>query len=106
MKTYRGDRTIDGLVVTVDDRMLPLMTELTAFSRTGFEWSYEGPEPSQLAFAMLVDHLGDAAAARRWTQRFMRAVVAHLDNEWEMTSEDMDAALAALASWPDDSKTS
>lgn len=93
MKTYRGDRTIDGLVVTVDGQPLPSRTDLQQYSTTGFEWSYEGPEPSQLAFAMLVDHLQDPDAAQRWTESFMKEVVANFDNEWEMTSDDIEAAL-------------
>jgi hypothetical protein len=62
----------------------------------GFEWSYEGAEPSQLAFAILFDHLGDAAEARSLTQGFMKQIVANFDNEWELTSADIDTAIAAL----------
>ena len=66
---------------------------LRRFSDGGFEWSYEGPEPEQLAFALLVDHLGDPARAASLSGRFMREVVANFDNEWEMTSADIDRAL-------------
>lgn len=96
MKTYTGDRTIDGVKVNVDGSPLPACVEVALFSRNGFEWSYEGPEPSQLALALLVDHLGDAERARSLAPAFMRAVVANFDNEWQMTSADIDAALAAL----------
>ena len=41
-------------------------------------------------------HLGDAEAARKAVDQFMRAVVANFGNEWEMTSSDPDRALAAL----------
>jgi hypothetical protein len=64
----------------------------------GFEWSYEGPEPSQLAFALLFDRLGDEAAAKRLYVPFMKQVVANFDNGWEITSTDIDAAVAALKS--------
>jgi len=96
MKTYTGDRTIDGVKVSVDGQPLPPCVEVALFSRNGFEWSYEGSEPSQLALALLVDHLGDAERARSLAPAFMRAVVANFDNEWQMTSADIDTALAAL----------
>ena len=68
------------------------------FSKNGFEWSYDGPEPRQLALALLADHLGDHAAAKAAVEPFMRAIVANFGNEWEMNSADIDLALAALAS--------
>ena len=96
MKTYIGDRTIDGVKVTVDGAPLNPRADVAEFSKNGFEWSYEGPEPRQLAFAMLADHFGDADAARAKFEWFMRAVVANFGNEWEMTSSDIDQALQAL----------
>lgn len=96
MKTYSGDRTIDGVQVSVDGRPLATRTDLHEFTKNGFEWSYEGPEPMQLAFAMLLDHLGDARRAEAAAPAFMRAIVANFDNEWEMTSADLDEALSAL----------
>ncbi|MDP4006538.1 DUF6166 domain-containing protein [Methylobacterium sp. NEAU K] len=95
-KVYVGDRTIDGIVVTVDGKPLPERTEIQRYSRNGFEWSYEGPEPSQLAYAMLVDHLGDTAEAERLQPQFMRSVVANFQNEWEMTTADIDRVLQRL----------
>ena len=96
MKHYAGDRTIDGVKVTVDGSPLDPCVNVKAFTDNGFEWSYEGPEPRQLALALLVDHLGDNAAALAAVEPFMRAVVANFDNEWEMTSDDIDLALTAL----------
>lgn len=95
MKRYTGDRTIDGVKVTVDGSPLDPRTDVAEYSKNGFEWSYEGPEPRQLALALLVDHLGDAGAAKRMMEPFMRIVVANFGNEWEMTSADIDAALSA-----------
>ncbi len=97
MKHYSGDRTIDGVKVTVDGAALDPRVDVTAFTRNGFEGSYEGPEPRQLALALLIDHLGDATAAKADVEPFMRAVVANFGNEWEMTSADIDEALAALS---------
>jgi len=93
MKVYRGERTMDGVKVTVDTRPLPVRLELRRFSDQGFEWSYEGPEPSQLALALLADHLGDDRKALALCDPFMRAVVANFANDWEMTAADLDAAL-------------
>ncbi len=95
-KVYVGDRTIDGIVVTVDGEPLPDRTDVKRYSGNGFEWSYEGPEPSQLAYAMLVDHLGDTAQAERLQPQFMRSVVANFQNEWEMTTADIDRVLQGL----------
>jgi hypothetical protein len=97
MKTYSGDRTIDGIQVTVDGRPLDPRADLKAYSKNGFEWSYEGPEPRQLAFALLMDHLGDAARATALDEGFMRTIVANFDNTWEMTSADIEANLAVIA---------
>src|ERR1700759_5266335 len=96
MKTYTGERTIDGISVQVDGQALSPHYDRLKLTDFGFEWSYEGPEPSQLAFALLFDHLGDEAAAKNLYPGFMQAVVANFDNDWEMTSADIDAAIAAL----------
>jgi len=93
MKIYEGGRSLDGAVVTVDGRPLPPRHDLKLLSRAGFEWTYEGAGPAQLALALLADHLGDDRAALAGYLRFMREVVAHLDNAWRLTSADIDAAL-------------
>jgi Family of unknown function (DUF6166) len=96
MKTFCGDRTIDGVKVTVDGSPLDQRLDIQKFTPNGFEWSYEGPEPRQLALAILAAHLDDAAKAKALVEPFMTAVVANFGNEWEMTSADIDAALAAI----------
>jgi Family of unknown function (DUF6166) len=97
MKTYEGGRSLDGAVVTVDGKPLPPRHDLRMLSRAGFEWTYEGAGPAQLALALLADHLGDDRAALAGYERFMREVVAHLDNAWRLTSADIDAALRSHA---------
>src|ERR1700730_7765732 len=97
MKVYSGDRTIDGVKVTLDGVPLDPGVNVVQFTKNGFEWSYEGPDPRQLALALLVDHLGDHAAAKAMVEPFMSAIVANFGNEWEMTSADIDSALAVLA---------
>jgi hypothetical protein len=62
MKNYTGARTIDGLKVLVDGAPLEERYDLKRFTTWGFEWTYEGDEPSQLALAILADHLHIALA--------------------------------------------
>jgi hypothetical protein len=95
-KLYSGDRTIDGCLVTVDGAPLPEALEVARLCEDGFEWSYEGDGPAQLALAILYDHFGDADRARREHEGFMRNVVANFNNEWEMTSADVERALANI----------
>jgi hypothetical protein len=95
-KTYVGGRGLAGAEVTVDGVPLDPRFDLKRLSPTGFEWTYEGKGPAQLALALLADHLGDDARALALHRPFMRAVVAELDNSWELTSADIEAALAAL----------
>jgi hypothetical protein len=97
MKTYTGSRTIDGIRVLVDGRVLDERYDLRKFTNGGFEWTYEGAEPSQLALALLADRLGDDARALELCAPFMRNVVANLENDWELTGEQMDEALADIA---------
>ena len=96
MKTFCGDRTIDGVKGTVDGKPLDQRLDLHRYTVNGFEWSYEGAEPRQLSLAILAAHLGYVAEARAMVEPFMKAVVANFGNEWEMTSADIDAALAQL----------
>jgi len=96
MTVYVGERVSDGARVQVDGRPLDPRSDLKAISANGFEWTYEGGGPAQLALALLAHHLNDGAAALRLYQAFMRQVVANLDNEWTLTGEEIDAALGRL----------
>lgn len=93
MKTYTGDRTIDGIVVEVSGKDLPTFEEVRRYGTGGFEWGYEGLAPSQLAFALLFDHFGDAEQAASLQERLMKSLIANLGNAWEVTSKDLDAFL-------------
>lgn len=97
MKTYSGIRGFDGLVVTVDDAPLPEHYEIKQFTTWGFEWTYEGDSPQQLALAILYDHLGDGPRAIALSEPFMRTVVADLDNDWVLTSEEVQEAIDGIA---------
>ena len=93
MKTYEGKRTIDGLVVTVDGRRLDEHYEVKRFTKYGFEWTYEGENPQQLALAILFDHLGDRNRAVALSKPFMKSVVANLDNDWLLRSDEVESFL-------------
>jgi hypothetical protein len=96
MKTYEGQRTIDGLKVTVDGRKLDEHYEVKRFTKYGFEWTYEGESPQQLALAILVEHLGDPQRALRLSEPFMKKVVANLDNDWTLSGAEVDAAVKII----------
>ena len=96
MRTYQGKRSIDGLVVTIDGRPLPEHYEVQRFTKWGFEWTYEGASPQQLALAILYDRLGDKERSIRLSEPFMKKVVADLDNDWVLTGEDIDRAVAEI----------
>jgi uncharacterized protein DUF6166 len=96
MKTYEGKRSIDGLQVTVDGRPLPEHYEVKQFTTWGFEWTYEGASPQQLALAILYDHLGDGPRAIRLSEPFMQKVVADMDNDWTLTGAEIDAAIKEI----------
>lgn len=96
MKTYEGKRAFDGLVVTVDGNRLSEHYEVQRFTSWGFEWTYEGESPQQLALAILYDHLGDRTRAIGLSERFMKRVVANLDNDWTLTAAEVQAAIEAI----------
>jgi hypothetical protein len=104
MKIYEGGRSLAGAVVTVDGAPLDPRFDIRRFSPTGFEWTYEGDGPRQLALALLANHLGDPVRALALTDWFMRDVVAVLDNAWELTSDEIEAALVGAegAQGPDE----
>jgi hypothetical protein len=91
MKVYEGKRTMDGLVVTVDGKNLPEHYEVKQFTRRGFEWTYDGTSPQQLALAILFDFLGDKDSAIALSEAYMKDVVANLDNDWRLTGDEVAA---------------
>jgi hypothetical protein len=91
MRVYEGRRTIDGLVVTVDGKPLPEHYEVKQFTKYGFEWTYDGDSPRQLALAILFDHLGDNNRAVALSKPYMEDVIANLDNDWRLTGDEVAA---------------
>ena len=96
MGTYQGARTIDGVKVLADGLPLDPRTDLKRFTDRGFEWTYEGVEPAQLALALLAHPLGDDTKALSLCDAFMRRIIANLDNDWELTAADIDRAIAKI----------
>ncbi len=94
MKTYEGQRTIDGLSVTVDGKPLDEHYDVATFTKYGFEWAYEGESPHQLALAILFDYLGDKERAISLSKPFMEQMVANLDNDWVLTGAEVEAFLS------------
>ncbi len=93
MKVYEGSRTMDGLVVTVDGVPLAEHCEVKQFTKRGFEWTYEGTSPQQLALAILFDYTGDRQQAVALSEPFMKEVVANFDNDWRLTGEQIESFL-------------
>jgi hypothetical protein len=100
VRTFEGKRTIDGLVVTVDGIPLAEHYDVKRFTTWGFEWTYEGDSPQQLALAILVEQLGDKQRAIRFSEQFMRKIVANLDNDWTLTGSEVDAAVREIEAAP------
>jgi glycosyltransferase involved in cell wall biosynthesis len=100
MKVYEGKRSIDGLIVTVDGQPLSQHWEVKCFTRSGFDWTYEGPHPRQLAFAILYDHLKDKDRAISLSKIFMKDIVANFDNDWMLSSQDVDAEIRRIEACP------
>lgn len=96
MKIYEGARTIDGIRVLVDGKPLDERTDIRLFSTSGFEWTYAGDAPRQLALALLANYLNDDDMALHLSESFMNAVVTDLDNDWQLTGDEISAALESL----------
>jgi hypothetical protein len=96
MKVYEGKRTIDGLVVTVDGKPLDEGYDIKRFTRFGFEWTYEGDSPRQLALAILADYTADSQRAVALSEPFMKKVVANLDQDWRLTGDEIGALIRGL----------
>ena len=75
MKKYTGQRAFDGLVVTVDGKPLPEHYEVKQFTTWGFEWTYEGESPQQLALAIQLYDSGTEIAVICSTLGISRATL-------------------------------
>ena len=85
MPVYRGARTDEGCVVTVDGKPLNPRLDLYNHSPTGFSWGFGGSGPAQLALAILADCLGDKEALKLY-QSFKWQVVTQMEDKWILDS--------------------
>ncbi len=95
MKHYQGRRTIDGIMVTVDGEPLDTRYDLEQFTDLGFEWSYEGDSPRQLALALIAGCLG-CNEARKLSAKFMAQVITELDNDWQLSEEEIRRGIQSM----------
>jgi hypothetical protein len=104
MKRYIGERTPDGCQVVVVDSskpdeayLLPPRFDLRNHSPDGFNWSYSGSGPSQLALALLADALGDDDHAQQMYQDYKFKVIARLEGDrFEISEDDIKQTVARL----------
>jgi Family of unknown function (DUF6166) len=107
-KSYEGERGPGGLLVyVVEDRQsggtmvraLPPRIDLVAYTPTGtFECGFKGLGPSQLALAVLAEHLGSDGQALELHLGFRDRALVDLprDRGWCLTGGYIDAHLRAL----------
>ena len=91
----RGSARSTNFVVTVDGTPLPEHYDVKRFAKYGFEWTYEGESPRQLALAILFDYPADKDRAITLSEPYMKDVIANFDNDWTLTGQDVDAYLRA-----------
>jgi hypothetical protein len=97
VKVYLGTRGQRGGFVTVQDGNKPPVALDPGFkhcnhSPDGFEWGYGGSGPAQLAFAILLDHLGSVPRALALHQMFKWSVISNLrSNEFRLTADEVSA---------------
>jgi hypothetical protein len=88
--------SIDGVKVTVDGAPLDPRVDVMEFTKNGFEWSYEGPEPRQLALRCW-SIISATTLPRSPRSRPSCAPSLRISKtSGKMTSDDIDLALTAL----------
>ena len=101
MKIYRGYKVSPGPCrVTVSEGgttwNLDPRNDLRDHSPDGFNFGYEGSGPAQLALAMLAEHLQNDEEALRWYQYFKRALIARLNGDWQLTTDQIEAVMVHI----------
>jgi hypothetical protein len=78
--------------------MLQPRNDLIDHSPDGFNWGYAGSGPAQLAFALLVDVLGEKLA-RRYYMAFKDWRIAKISQgqEWKLTRWEIQQDVAAIS---------
>jgi hypothetical protein len=102
MKHYEGRRTPTGCIVTVhqdgqEPQPLDPRLDIRNHSPTGFEWSYSGSGPAQLALALAADALGDEERAQDVYQDLKFKLVTRLPRDtWTLSEEQIRAAISQI----------
>lgn len=87
MRLYRG---------IFNERQVQAVCDKTVYHLEGtFDWGRMGPGATALSEAMLADYLG-GAPNQALTQEFQRNVIASLKDDFDITDEEIDAALSAI----------
>jgi hypothetical protein len=94
MKTYHGERTVNGCEVTVNLRPLRMRSDLSGNATTPFDWGYIGG--GQLSLALLADYFGSDRKAVAMAEVFEKHVIAILPDVWTLTNYRIAKALAPL----------
>src|SRR5262245_8383263 len=108
-KLYRGERTAKGIEVTVStpERTSTLQPDwsqqIVNHSPDGFEWSYHGSGPAQLALAILLEHFVTRfdsheaiAKAINYHQDFKNLTVANFAESWQINDDEIDGVLQRI----------
>jgi len=109
MKIYRGERTAEGVEVTITT---PAQTttlrpdwsqKILNHSPDGFEWGYHGSGPAQLSLAIMLEHFitrldshEAIAKAHDYYQDFKKFTVANFGDSWQISDEEIDAVLKRI----------
>jgi len=109
-KSYEGKRGPNGLLIYVvkdqetegaEVSRLSPRTDLMKHTPNGaFECGFKGSGPSQLALAILADHLNDVGEAVDLHLNFRDRVIVGLprDRDWRLTKANIDTQLEGLRS--------
>lgn len=106
LKTEQGERQEPLVLVWEGGHPRPLdpapSQALRNHSPDGFEWSYAGSGPAQLALGILLDCLGDEDEALEHYQAFKNAFLAprERDEAWEISSAQVEEFLLSLQDVP------
>ena len=91
MKTYKGMRSTDRSIVTVDGQQLPMKRRSDEPATIRFAWGERSDGAQQLALSLLADCLDeDQATILALAQAFMDEVISELPAEWEITSDKIE----------------
>jgi hypothetical protein len=95
MKTYHGERTEEGCIVTVNGRPLRMRSDLSGNATTPFDWGFVGG--GQLSLALLAEHFESDSKAKAMSAAFEEHVIATLPRQtWTLTGPALAKALAPL----------